>query len=87
MVSVGSVGSSYDTALAESDNGLYGTELITPRGRWRTLDTVEIATAEWVYWFHHRRLHEFCDGVPPADLDTAYHRHHRVQREAELTQH
>ena len=44
--SVGSVGSSYDNALAESINGLYKTELIRPRGPWRTLDTVEYATAE-----------------------------------------
>ncbi len=59
--SVGSVGSSYDNALAESINGLYKTELIKPRAPWRTLDLVEIATAEWVDWFHHRRLYEYPD--------------------------
>ena len=84
VASVGGVGSSYDTALAESINGLDKTELIKPRGPWRTLDAVEIATADWVAWFNPPRLHEFCGDVPPADLETAYH---RVQRGAELTQH
>jgi len=55
--SVGAVGDSFDNALAETINGLYKTELIKPRGPWRTLDAVEIATAEWVDWFNHRRLY------------------------------
>ena len=54
--SVGTVGDSYDNALAETINGLYKTELIKPRGPWRTADAVEYATAEWVDWFNHRRL-------------------------------
>jgi putative transposase len=84
--SVGSVGSSYDNALAETINGLYKTELIKPRGPWRTLDAVEIATAEWVDWFNHRRLYEYCGDIPPADLETAYYaRHHRAQQNAELS--
>lgn len=62
--SIGSVGSSYDNALAESINGLYKTELIKARGPWRTLDAVEIATAEWVDWFNHRRLYEYCGDIP-----------------------
>ena len=53
--SVGAVGSSYDNALAETINGLFKTELIKPRGPWRTVDQVEVATAEWVDWFNHRR--------------------------------
>jgi putative transposase len=85
--SVGSVGSSYDNALAESINGLYKTELIKPRGPWRTLDAVEIATAEWVDWFNHRRLYEFCGDIPPADLEDAYYRRDQARHEAELTQH
>ena len=52
--SVGTVGDSFDNALAETINGLYKTELIKPRGPWRTLDAVEYATAEWVDWFNHR---------------------------------
>jgi putative transposase len=83
--SVGSVGSSYDNALAESINGLYKTELIKPRRPWRTLDAVEIATAEWVDWFNHRRLYEYCGDIPPADLETAYYAHHEAQQNAELS--
>lgn len=83
--SVGSVGSSYDNALAESINGLYKTELIKPRGPWRTLDAVEFATAEWVDWFNNHRLYEFCGDVPPVELEDAYYRQHRAQRTAELT--
>ena len=85
--SVGSVGSSYDNALAETINGLYKTELIKPRGPWRTLDAVEIATAEWVDWFNHRRLYEYCGDIPPADLETAYYAHHEAQPTAELSHH
>ena len=85
--SVGSVGSSYDNALAETINGLYKTELIKPRGPWRNLDAVEITTAEWVDWFNHRRLYKFCGDIPPADLETAYYRRDRAQHEAELTHH
>lgn len=84
--SVGSVGSSYDNALAETINGLYKTELIKPRGPWRTLDAVEIATAEWVDWFNHRRLYELCGDIPPADLETAYYRRDGARADAELTQ-
>ena len=79
--SVGSVGSSYDNALAESINGLYKTELIKPRGPWRALDTVEYATAEWVDWFNHRRLYEYCGDVPPADLEVAYYAQNSSQLE------
>lgn len=85
--SVGAVGSSYDNALAESTNGLYKTELIKPRGPWRTLDLVEITTAEWVDWFNHRRLFEYCGDIPLADLETAYYAHRRAQPTAELSHH
>ena len=54
--SVGSVGDAYDNALAESVIGLFKTELIKPRGPWRTVEQVEIATLEYVDWFNHRRL-------------------------------
>ncbi len=62
--SIGTTGDSYDNALAETINGLYKTELIKPRGPWRTADHVEIATLEWVDWFNHRRLYEHCGDVP-----------------------
>lgn len=54
--SVGSVGDSYDNALAETVNGLYKAELIDRRGPWRSLEAVEFATLEWVDWFNNRRL-------------------------------
>ena len=71
--SVGAVGSSYDNALAETINGLYKTELIKPRKPWQTIDDVELATAEWVDWFNHRRLYEYCGDIPPVELETAYY--------------
>jgi putative transposase len=77
--SVGSVGDSYDNALAETINGLYKTELIKPRGPWKTVDDVEIATAEWVDWFVHRRLYEYCGDIPPAELEAAYYAQHQPQ--------
>jgi putative transposase len=75
--SVGAVGSSYDNALAETINGLYKTELIKPRKPWRTIEEVELATAEWVDWFNHRRLYEYCGDVPPVELEAAYYAQHR----------
>lgn len=72
--SVGSVGDSYDNALAETIIGLYKTEVIHRRGPWRALDAVEYATLEWVDWFNHRRLLEPIGNVPPAELELAYER-------------
>jgi putative transposase len=81
--SVGSVGDSFDNALAETINGLYKTELIKPNKPWRTVDDVELATAEWVDWFNHRRLYEYCGDIPPADLEAAYYAHQPAQHTAE----
>ena len=72
--SVGSVGDSYDNALAETIIGLYKTEVIHHRGPWRHLEAVEYATLEWVDWFNHRRLLEPIGNVPPAELELAYYR-------------
>jgi putative transposase len=83
--SVGTVGDSYDNALAETINGLYKTELIKRHGPWRTVDHVEYATAEWVDWFNFRRLYEYCGDVPPAELEAAYYAQHRAQPAAELS--
>ncbi len=55
--SVGTVGDSYDNALAETINGLYKTELIKARRPWRTVEEVEIATLDWVWWYNNTRLH------------------------------
>ena len=71
--SVGSVGDSYDNALAETIIGLYKSEVIHRRGPWRHLEAVEYATLEWVDWFNHRRLLEPIGNVPPAELETAYY--------------
>lgn len=71
--SVGSVGDSYDNALAETVIGLFKTELIRRRGPWRSLEAVELATLEWVDWFNHRRLLEPIGNVPPAEAETAYY--------------
>lgn len=83
--SVGAVGNSYDNALAETINGLYKTELIKPRKPWRTVDEVEIATAEWVDWFNHRRLYEYCGDIPPAELEDAYYARFTAHQPAGLT--
>jgi putative transposase len=83
--SIGSTGSSYDNALAETINGLYKTELIKPRGPWRTVEHVEIATLEWVDWFNHRRLYEHCGDVPPVELEAFHYGEHRTTRIAEFS--
>ena len=71
--SVGSVGDSYDNALAETVIGLFKTEVIHPRGPWRTREGVEFATLEWVDWFNHRRLLEPIGNVPPAEAEARYY--------------
>lgn len=71
--SVGSVGDSYDNALAETINGLDKAELIHRRGPWRTLEAVEFATLEWVDWFNHRRLLEPLGNLPPAEAEARYY--------------
>ena len=73
VASVGSRGDSYDNAAAESTIGLFKTELIRRRGPWRGLDDVELATLEWVDWFNHRRLHSYCQDLPPAEFEDLYH--------------
>ena len=71
--SVGSVGDSYDNALAETVNGLYKAEVIHRRGPWRSFEAVEFATLEWVDWFNHRRLLEPIGNVPPAEAEARYY--------------
>jgi len=70
--SVGSVGDSYDNALAETINGLYKAEIIRPNGPWRGIEEVEFATLEWVDWFNHRRLLEPIGNIPPAEFEAMY---------------
>jgi transposase InsO family protein len=71
--SVGSVGDSYDNALAETINGLYKSEVIHRRGPWRSFEAVEFATLEWVDWFNNRRLLEPIGHIPPAEAEARYY--------------
>ncbi len=71
--SVGSVGDSYDNALAETINGLYKTEVIHRCGPWRNFEAVEMATLEWVDWFNNRRLLEPIGNIPPAEAEAHYY--------------
>ena len=71
--SVGSVGDSYDNALAETINGLYKAEVIHRRGPWRSVEAVEFATLEWVDWFNNRRLLEPIGNIPPAEAEERYY--------------
>ena len=70
--SVGSIGDSYDNALAETINGLYKAEVIQRRGPWKSLEAVEFATLEWVDWFNHQRLLEPIGNIPPAEAEQRY---------------
>jgi hypothetical protein len=71
--SVGSVGDSYDNALAETVIGLFKTEVIRRSGPWRGIEAVELATLAWVDWFNHRRLLAPIGNVPPAESEAAYY--------------
>ena len=77
--SVGSRGDSYDNALAESVIGLFKTEVIRRRGPWRSLETVEYATLEWVDWFNNRRLLEPIGNIPPAEAEAVYYQDQDVR--------
>ena len=80
--SVGSRGDSYDNALAETVNGLYKAELINRQGPWRSVEQVELATAEWVHFWNDRRLHSACGDIPPAEFEAAYHQRLQAATEA-----
>ena len=71
--SVGSIGDSYDNALAETINGLYKAEVIHRHGPWKSFEAVEYATLEWVDWFNNRRLLEPIGNIPPAEAEAAYY--------------
>ena len=71
--SVGSVGDSYDNALAETVIGLFKTEVIRQRGPWRNIDAVEFAVLAWVDWFNNRRLLEPIGNIPPAEAEARYY--------------
>jgi putative transposase len=71
--SVGSVGDAYDNALAESQIGLYKTELIRPHGPWRGVEHVELGTLAWVDWFNTQRPHESIDDLTPLEAEQAHY--------------
>jgi transposase InsO family protein len=71
--SVGSIGETYDNALAETINGLYKAEVIHRRGPWRNFEAVEFATLEWMDWFNNRRLLEPIGNIPPAEAEEQYY--------------
>ena len=79
--SIGSVGDSFDNALAESTNSLYKAELIygPEQGPWRTVADVELATLGWVHWFNTQRIHGYLGDVPPAEYEDTYDAQHRVE--------
>jgi putative transposase len=75
LPSIGSVGDSYDNALAETVNGLYKSELIRgpEQGPWKTVEDVELATLGWVHWHNTQRLHGYLDDVPPSEFEAAFY--------------
>jgi len=77
--SVGSVGDSYDNALAETVIGLFKAEVIDGRGPWRSFEAVEYATLEWVDWFNHRRLLGPIGHIPPAEAEARYYAQAEIQ--------
>lgn len=78
--SIGTVGDALDNALMESTIGLYKTELIKPQRPWKALNDVELATAEYVDWYNHRRLHGEIGHVPPAEYETTHYQNTQKQQ-------
>jgi putative transposase len=78
---IGSVGDSYDNALAESVIGLYKTECVRHDRPWRGIDDLELATLGRVHWFNRTRLHSSIGYVPPIEYENAYHRHIDAQQQ------
>ncbi len=76
QASVGSVGDSYDNAMAETVNGLYKAELIYARPAWPSVTEVEFATMNWVHWWNHDRIHESLNYRTPVEIENAYHQTH-----------
>jgi putative transposase len=75
VASVGSTGDSYDNALAEAFNSLFKAELVRNKGPWKGIDDLEIAVAEYIDWFNHRRLHGEIGLIPPAEHEDDFYRH------------
>ncbi|ADT96942.1 transposase [Mycolicibacterium gilvum Spyr1] len=81
--SIGSIGDSFDNALAETVNGYYKAELIygpARSGPWKTVEDVELATLGWVYWHNTNRLHGYLKDIPPAEFEAAFYDAQRTDR-------
>lgn len=76
--STGTVGNSYDNALAKNVNGSYKNELTHTR-KWDDGVEVEIATFEWVSWWNETRLHQSLDYRAPAEVEAEFWEHHPSQ--------
>jgi putative transposase len=85
LPSIGSVGDSYDNALAETINGLFKTEVIRRRGPWRDVDAVELATLAWVHWFNNTRLHSSLGDIPPAEFESSHYRQAETHQPVGIT--
>src|SRR6195952_1308744 len=85
VASVGSTGDSYDNALAEAFNSLFKAELVRNKGPWKSIDDLEIAVAEYVDWFNHRRLHGEIGLIPPVELEDTYYRQNTAAANVEAS--
>ena len=81
VASIGSVGDSYDNALAETVVGLYKTECVRHDGPFRGVDDLELATLDWVHWFNEARLHSSIGYIPPAELEANHYRQINAQEQ------
>jgi len=86
IASIGSVGDSYDNALAESTIGLYKTECVRHDGPWRSVEDVELATLGWVHWFNETRLHSALGWIPPTEFENDHYRQLNAQDDPILGQ-
>jgi putative transposase len=84
LASIGTVGDSYDNAMAESVIGLYKTECVRHEGPWRGVDDLELATLNWVWWFNEVRLHGEIGYVPPVEFENNYYRQMNTQPQPRL---
>ncbi len=81
--SSGSIGDSFDNALAETVNGYYKAELIygpARTGPWKTVEDVELATLGWVHWHNTSRLHGYLNDLPPAEFEAAFYATKRIDQ-------
>lgn len=85
VASVGSVGDSFDNAMAEAFNSLFKAELVRNKGPWRGLDDLEIATVEYIDWYNNRRLHGELGHVPPAEHEALHAMTHPVTASLETS--